>query len=104
MAEPRRKDGGADGAAAAGRNRSSARRQDGGRSCGQRTTNVGTKDGDRTPWQDDNRLGHELERGRDRTTVGRVRVLENVTGSYAAGTVDVCEIGTSDVEVYAVVY
>ena len=40
-------------------------RQDGGRSGGQRTTNVGTKDGDATPWQDDERLGHELERGRD---------------------------------------
>jgi len=71
VAEPRRKDGSADGAAAAGRNRPSARRQDEGRIGGQRTTNVGTKDGNATTWQDDERLGHELERRRDRTTVDR---------------------------------
>jgi len=59
--------------------------------------NVETKDGDGAPW----RYG---ERGRDQTTVGVVEVVENVTGSCAVGTVNGCEVGTSDVEVYAVVY
>ena len=31
-----------------------------------------------------------------------MRVVENVTGSYAAGTVDVYEVGTSDVDVYCI--
>jgi len=38
-------------------------------------------------------------RERDRTPVGVVEVVKHVPGSRAAGTVDGCEVGTSDVVV-----
>jgi len=79
VAEPRRKNDGADVAAAAGRKviGSVAGRRKKRRSAhGERRT----KDGNGAPWRCGERRGHNSKHGRDQTTVSVVGVVERVTG------------------------